>query len=180
MTNEMRPCWIDCAPSVGPTTSSWTMRAGAGIRPDLRVLARSFVSSMVKLPEICELPPSISLLTRGAEYTTPSSTMATALPMFALVSCAQRRAPSEFICIETQGCPLLSNSSFASTMTSPSSGARPLLVVTFSAWSSKMFFASMPSAGFALQSRRQFDGTICFASGVLSIELMYAVSRTLA
>ena len=29
MTKEMRPCWMDCAPSVGPTTSSWTIRAGA-------------------------------------------------------------------------------------------------------------------------------------------------------
>ena len=136
MMNDTRPCCIDCAPSDGPTTSSCTMRAGAGMRPDLRVLARSFVSSMVKLPDICELPPSISELTRGAEYTTPSRTMATALPTLAFVSCAQRRAPSEFICIDTHGRPKLSNSSFASTITSPSSGARPLVVVTLRAWSS--------------------------------------------
>ena len=66
MTNEIKPCWIDCAPSDGPTMSSCTIRAGAGIRPDLRVLARSLVSSMVKFPLISELPPEISLLTRGA------------------------------------------------------------------------------------------------------------------
>ena len=153
---EMRPCWMDCAPSVGPTTSSCTMRAGAGIRPDFSVFARSLVSSMVKLPDICELPPEISPLTRGAEYTTPSSTMAIALPTFCLVSCAQRRAPSLFIDIETHGCPKLSNSSLASTMTSPSSGARPVVEVTRRACSSKMFF--VPSTGFALQRSLTSDG----------------------
>ena len=101
--NEMTPCWIDCAPSDGPTTSSCTIRVGAGILPELRVFARSLVSSIEKLPVICELPPAISPFTRGALYTASSSTMATARPMFCLVNCAQRRAPSEFICIDTQG-----------------------------------------------------------------------------
>ena len=134
MMNEMNPCWMDCAPSVGPTTSSCTMRAGAGMRPDFSVFAKSFVSSMVKLPVICEFPPVISLFTRGALYTTPSSTMAMAFPTLALVNCAQRCAPSLFICMLTLGRPeRCSNSSFASVTTSPSSGARPLDCVTLSA-----------------------------------------------
>ena len=106
MTNDTKPCSIDSIPSDGPTTSSCTMRVGAGIFPELSVLARSLVSSMVKFPVISELPPEISLFTRGALYTVPSSTMAMARPMLALVSCAQRRAPSLFICMVTQGWPI--------------------------------------------------------------------------
>ena len=66
MMNDTKPCCIDSMPSDGPTTSSCTMRVGAGILPELSVLARSFVSSIVKFPVISELPPDISPFTLGA------------------------------------------------------------------------------------------------------------------
>ena len=154
------------------------MRAGAGIRPDFRVFARSFVSSMVKFPDICELPPVISPLTRGAEYTTPSSTIAMALPTFCFVSCAQRRAPLLFIDMETHGFPKLSNSSLASITTSPSSGARPDDEETFSAWSSKMFL--LPSTAFALHSSFMSVGITFEASSPFISLLISAVSRSCA
>ena len=67
MANDSIPCWIDAAPSVGPTTSSCTILAGAGMRPDFNVLAKSLVVSTVKLPVMALDPPSISPFTRGAE-----------------------------------------------------------------------------------------------------------------
>ena len=129
-TNDQIPWRMDWAPSDGPTTSSCTMRTGAFIRPDFRVLARSLVSSTVKEPLICELPPVISSSTFGALYTRSSSTMATGLPIFFLVRLAHSRAPVSFICMVTTGRPLkLSKSSLADSITSPSRGARPLVPV---------------------------------------------------
>ena len=65
--NDIIPALIDSCPSDGPTTVSWIIRAGAGSLPDLRTLAKSFASWIVKLPVIEERPPSISWFTRGAE-----------------------------------------------------------------------------------------------------------------
>ena len=130
MTQLQMPRRIDSAPSVGPTISSLTILAGAGILPDFSTFARSRVSSAVKLPVIWLLPPMISDRTVGALYTLLSSTMATERRRLALVRAAQRRAPSTFICMLTQGRPFWSYSSLASVMTSPSRGARPLRSVT--------------------------------------------------
>ena len=65
----VKPAWMEAAPRLGPTVSSCTIFVGAGILPLLSTLARSRVSSVVKWPEICELPPVISLCTTGALYT---------------------------------------------------------------------------------------------------------------
>ena len=81
------------------------MWAGAGILPDFNTFAKSFASSGVKLPVICELPPVISPFTFGAEYTYPSKTIAMDLPTFCLVNKAHLLEPSEFIDILTDGCP---------------------------------------------------------------------------
>ena len=66
MTQLQMPRRMDSAPNVGPTISSLTILAGAGILPLLSTLARSRVSSVVKLPVIWLLPPVISLCTVGA------------------------------------------------------------------------------------------------------------------
>jgi len=47
--------------------ASSTMRVGAGSLPAFNILAKSFASSIVKLPDIEELPLGISLLTEGQE-----------------------------------------------------------------------------------------------------------------
>ncbi len=73
----------------------------AAIFPDFSTLARSFASSTEKFPVICERPPSIIELMRGAEYTASSSTMATGLPMLFLVTRAHCFAPSEFMSMLT-------------------------------------------------------------------------------
>ena len=52
MTNETKPELIASLPSVGPTTLSDTILAGAGIFPDFRILDRSVASSIVKSPVI--------------------------------------------------------------------------------------------------------------------------------
>ena len=51
---------MEAEPNEGPTVSSWTMLVGAGILPLLSTLAKSRVSSVVKWPEICDVPPLIS------------------------------------------------------------------------------------------------------------------------
>jgi hypothetical protein len=66
-TIEIKPFWIDSAPSVGPTTASSTMIGVAGRDPAFRILARSAASSFVKFPEMIELPKGISSFTPGAE-----------------------------------------------------------------------------------------------------------------
>ncbi|CDD82355.1 unknown [Bacteroides sp. CAG:462] len=63
---EMTPWLMDSCPSDGPTMSSCTMCAGAGILPELSTLARSLVSSREKLPVIWDCPPVISFITFGA------------------------------------------------------------------------------------------------------------------
>ena len=64
--------------------------------------------------------------------------MAIALPMLFLVKVAQRREPSVFMDMLTDGLPKLSNSSLASVITSPSNGARPLRSVDLMAYNSKI------------------------------------------
>ena len=68
-TNEKIPALIDSCPNDGPTISSCTMCAGAGILPDFNTFAKSLDCSGLKLPVMIELPPVISVLTFGAEYT---------------------------------------------------------------------------------------------------------------
>ena len=55
--NDHIPLSIDSWPSEGPTIVSCSMRAGAGILPDFKMLAKSFASVTVKLPVIEERPP---------------------------------------------------------------------------------------------------------------------------
>src|SRR5690606_40868937 len=74
--DELRPASIAACPNEGPTIASSTILAVVGRRPDFNTLAKSLVSSIVKLPEIDELPPAISDCTVGAEYTTLSNTIA--------------------------------------------------------------------------------------------------------
>ena len=138
--NEIIPDWMDLAPSEGPTTCSWMIFAGAGSLPDLRTLVRSVASSTVKLPEICELPPVISVCTVGYEYTRPSRTMATCLPILSLVILAHLLAPSAFMVMETTGLPWFipwpSYETRASVTALPSSGAFPSLDAALMATSS--------------------------------------------
>ena len=81
----MIPARIDAAPRVGPTTLSCSMTTVVSILPEFNTFARSLASPGVKLPEIWLLPPVISVFTFGAEYTTPSSTIANGRPIFSLV-----------------------------------------------------------------------------------------------
>ena len=67
MAKEMIPAWIEALPRVGPTTFSCSMTTLVSILPEFSTFARSFASSIVKLPVIEEFPPVISLLTLGAE-----------------------------------------------------------------------------------------------------------------
>ena len=97
----MIPDWIEAFPRVGPTTFSCSMTMLVSILPELSTLARSVASSMVKFPEIEEFPPVISPLTFGAEYTTPSRTMAIERLVFSFVRRAQICEPSWFMDIET-------------------------------------------------------------------------------
>ena len=57
---EINPLLIDSAPNEGPTMYSLTILAGAGKRPAFNTLAKSLVSSTLKLPEIDEIPFGIS------------------------------------------------------------------------------------------------------------------------
>ena len=66
MANAMAPPRTASLPSVGPTTCSATIFAGASNFPDFKILAKSCASSTVKFPEISELPPSIAPFTFGA------------------------------------------------------------------------------------------------------------------
>ena len=58
---------IASSPNDGPTTSDWTISAVAGNLPAPNILVNSCASSIVKFPEILELPPAIASLTCGAE-----------------------------------------------------------------------------------------------------------------
>ena len=64
----MIPPLTAALPRVGPTICSATIFAGALVLPDFKILARSCASSVVKLPEISELPPSIGPFTLGADF----------------------------------------------------------------------------------------------------------------
>ena len=65
--NAIIPPLIASAPNVGPTVCSCTILAGAGSLPILSMFAKSSASSTVKPPLICEVPPSITPFTCGAE-----------------------------------------------------------------------------------------------------------------
>ncbi len=68
-TMEIIPCDIASFPSEGPIIASSTIFVGAGKAPAFNKLAKSFASSIEKLPEITELPPPISSSTVGADKT---------------------------------------------------------------------------------------------------------------
>ena len=59
--NDMIPLCIASCPNDGPIISSCTILTEAAILPDFSTLAKSFASSGVKFPDICELPPDISV-----------------------------------------------------------------------------------------------------------------------
>ena len=124
--NEMKPCSIAVAPSDGPITLFDTTSTFADILPDFNTLARSLASSGVKLPVICELPPSMRVLTRGAEYTLPSSTIAIARPRLLPVMLAHWCEPLSLIRMLTTLPCMLSYSVEADVITSPSSTGSPL------------------------------------------------------
>ena len=90
--------------------------------------------------------------------------MAMAFPTLFFVKTAQRREPSVFIDILTQGLPKLSNSSLASVITSPSNGARPLRSLDLMAYNSKIRPVLSKSAPFTPHFRRRSFGNISFTS----------------
>ena len=101
---------IASIPREGPTSSACTISAEAGNLPALKTLAKSTASLIVNCPEISELPPDIGpVVTPGAEYTMSSRTMAicprelNALPVIS----SQIFAPLAFICMDTEGLPVL-------------------------------------------------------------------------
>ena len=66
-TMERKPWLWATLPRVGPITTSSTIVVGAGSVPAFKIFARSWASSIVKSPVICELPFGISFWTNGAE-----------------------------------------------------------------------------------------------------------------
>ena len=176
---EMKP-WLCAAwPRVGPTIASSTIRVGAGKEPAFKMFAKSFASSVVKLPEMEELPFGISSFTEGAEYTTLSNTMAI-LPFgdFAAASAvifAQMRVPAAFIVMLTAGLACWSKSLRASLITSPVSFAFPERPNSRKCNS----IASLPCwslSGFADQKRPTVRGNWFLMSSRLKMALISAVS----
>ena len=66
---EMIPWFCASLPRVGPMMLSSTIWVGAGSEPDFKMLAKSWASKRVKLPEISDCPFGISPFTIGAVYT---------------------------------------------------------------------------------------------------------------
>ena len=83
--------------------------------------------------------------------------MAMDFPTLFFVKTAQRREPSVFIDILTQGLPKLSNSSLAN-------GARPLRSLDLMAYNSKIRPVLSKSAPFTPHFRRRSFGNISFTS----------------
>ena len=67
MIDERIPARAASEPTVAPTVYSEIIFVGAGSLPAFNTFAKSRASVTVKLPEILERPPPISLLTFGAE-----------------------------------------------------------------------------------------------------------------
>ena len=91
---EINPARVLSAPIVGPTLVCSLITQGAGSAPPFNKPAKSFASSIVKLPEICVLPPVIGLITRGALYTTLSIVIATIRFTLSEVICPHLSEPS--------------------------------------------------------------------------------------
>ncbi len=67
MHMDISPFLIESAPREGPTVLSSRILTGAGRAPALSAMARSFASSVVKLPVIRAWPPDIFSWITGAE-----------------------------------------------------------------------------------------------------------------
>ena len=93
MMQAILPARIESAPRSGPTVRSSRMVSGAGKAPARSSNARSFASTVVKLPEMMPEPPMIGSRMTGALMTLPSSTMAKGRPTFALVTLPNFLAP---------------------------------------------------------------------------------------
>ena len=79
---DLIPIATESEPNDGPTLLSSIILTGAGNAPALRIIERSFASSMVEEPpnDICVFPEGILSSTTGADITIPSSTNAILLP----------------------------------------------------------------------------------------------------
>src|SRR5206468_2425629 len=84
-TKESTPLRIESFPSDGPTVRSSISFKGAGSAPLRSTLARSCASVKSKRPRMSPRPPVIGVSITGADSTTPSRTMASWRPTFALV-----------------------------------------------------------------------------------------------
>ncbi len=72
----VRPFLTESDPSDGPTVRSSMMWTGAGSAPARSTIERSFEVWMSKLPVIDASPPVMRSRITGAEFTLPSSTIA--------------------------------------------------------------------------------------------------------
>ncbi len=93
MATDMSPLLMESWPRDGPTVRSSRITTGAGSAPARSTMARSLASSMVKVPVICAWPPEIFSWMTGAEWTTPSSTMASFFLTFSPVIRSNSLAP---------------------------------------------------------------------------------------
>jgi hypothetical protein len=84
MAPAIRPARSESAPSVALIDSACDLSNVSGRAPYLRMLARSSASDWVKLPLICA-GPGIRSWICGADWTTPSRTIATCLPVVSSV-----------------------------------------------------------------------------------------------
>ena len=95
------PASIESVPSDGPTVIFCSIFIGAGSAPAFRTIARSFASSMEKLPDICAFPPPILSWITGVEYTDVSSIIASLFLTLAAVTSSKSFAPAVLNDIET-------------------------------------------------------------------------------
>ena len=95
------PWRMESAPSDGPTVRSSSTWTGAGSAPARSTMARSVASSVVKPPVIWARPDGMRSRICGAEWTLPSSTMASRLPTLASVTSEKARAPAALKSTET-------------------------------------------------------------------------------
>src|SRR5690606_37943100 len=149
--------------------------------PAFNTLAKSLVSSMVKLPVICDTPFGISPWTVGAEYTTPSNTMAMASLLLGSAEAdavirRHSRAPSLFIYMVTIWLfDFGSKSSLASVITLPANTGPASDPVGLTAYSSSC--SGVRGFGFTPHSNFTLVGMICCTAGSARKSFTLAVSR---
>src|SRR2546426_11615818 len=121
------PCRIESAPSEGPTVRSSSTVTGAGSAPARSTMARSRASSTVNWPVIPARPTGMRSLIRGADWSTPSSTIARWRPTFCSVISPKIRAPLAVNSMDTCQLP----GAFGSGLTSARVSSAPVRSVRF-------------------------------------------------